>query len=146
MRHLLLTLKNTQGLEDRNTTAILKTPYRYKDNTAHYLLILLPKEDTDINYIKTIVSDFNTKNYSVENLEINTMLMGLEQHILMVKTFQNILDVSSYGNKLFSNEDLLKEINKTTFKKIIISQQNFIEFYKNKDEEGYSRFFNNNYL
>ena len=56
------------------------------------------------------------------------MLMGLEQHILIVKTFQNILDVSSYGNKLFSNEDLLKEINKTTFKKIIISQQNFIEF------------------
>lgn len=143
--YLLSTLKNTKGLEDRNTTAILKTTYRYKHNTDHYLLILLPKEDTDINYIKTLVSDFNTKNYSVENLEINTMLMGLEQHILMVKTFQNTLDVSSYGNKLFSNADLLKEINKTTFKKIIISQQNFIEFYKNKDVDGYSRFFDNNY-
>ena len=107
---------------------------------------MLPKEGTDINYIKTIVSDFNTKNYSVENLEINTMLMGLEQHILMIKTFQNTLDVSSYGKTLFSYPDLLKELNKTTFKKIIISQQNFIEFYKNKDIDGYSKFFDNNYL
>ena len=71
--------------------------------------------------------------------------MGLEQHILMIKTFQNTLDVSSYGKTLFSNQ-IFKEINKTTFKKIIISQQNFIEFYKNKDEEGYSSSFNNNYL
>ncbi len=143
---LLSTLNNIRGLEERNTTAILKTPYRYKDNTNHYLLIMCPKEGTDINYIKTIVSDFNTKNYSVANLEINTMLMGIDQHILMVKTFQNSLDVSAYGKTLFSNPDLLKEINKTTFKKIIISQQNFIEFYKNKDVDGYSRFFDNNYL
>ena len=47
---------------------------------------------------------------------------------------------------LFSTPDLLKEINKTTFKKIIISQQNFIEFYKNKDLDGYSKFYDNNYL
>ena len=107
---------------------------------------MCPKEGVDINYIKTIVSDFNTKNYSVANLEINTMLMGIDQHILMVKTFQNSLDVSAYEKTLFSNPDLLKEINKTTFKKIIISQQNFIEFYKNKDVDGYSRFFDNNYL
>lgn len=145
-KNLLSTLKNTQALEERNTTAILKTPYRYKDNTNHYLLILLPKEEADINYIKTIVSDFNSKNYSIENLEINTMLMGMEQHILIVKTFKNTIDVSSYGKTLFSNPDLLKEINKTTFKKIIISQQNFIEFYKNKDLDGYSKFYDNNYL
>ncbi len=145
-KNLLSTLKNTQGLEERNTTAILKTPYRYKDNTDHYLLILLPKEKADINYIKTIVSDFNAKNYSIENLEINTMLMGMEQHILLVKTFKNTIDVSSYGKTLFSNPDLLKEINKTTFKKIIISQQNFIEFYKNKDLDGYTKFYDNNYL
>ena len=70
----------------------------------------------------------------------------MEQHILMVKTFKNTIDVSSYGKTLFSTPDLLKEINKTTFKKIIISQQNFIEFYKNKDLDGYSKFYDNNYL
>ena len=144
--YLLSTLKNPQSLEERNTTAILKTSYRYNDNTEHYLLILCPKEGTDINYIKTIVSDFNTKYYSVENLEINTMLMGLEQHVLLVKTFQNTLDVSTYGKTLLSNPELLNELNKTTFKKIIISQQNFTDFYKNKDLTGYSKFFDNNYL
>ena len=109
-------------------------------------MILCSKEGTDINFIKTIGSDFNTKNYSAENLEINTMLMGLEQHILMIKTFQNTLDVSAYGKTLFSYPDLLKELNKTTFKKMILSQQNFTEFYKFNYVEGYNKFFNNNYL
>ena len=143
---LLSILKNTKGLDERNITATLKTPYRYQENAKHYLLILCPKEGVDINYIKTIVSDFNTKNYSVEKLEINTMLMGLEQHILIVKTFQNTSSVSVYEKTLFTSQELLNELNKTTFKKIIISQQNFIEFYKNKDVEGYSVFFDNNYL
>ena len=143
---LLSILNNPEALEERNTTAILKTPYRYKDNIDHYLLILCPKEGLDINYIKTIISDFNIKNYSVENLEINTMLMGLDQHLILVKTFQNILDVSNYGKTLLSNPELFEELNKTSFRKIIISQQNFSEFYKNKDVKGYSRFFDNNYL
>ena len=40
----------------------------------------------------------------------------------------------------------LAELNKTDYVKIIISKQNFAEFYKNKDLDGYSKFFNNNYL
>ena len=102
--------------------------------------------EVDINYIKIIVSDFNTKNYDSENLETSTMLMGLERYLLIIKTFKNSLDVSNYSKTLLSSSELLAELNKTNYNKIIISQQNFAEFYKNKDLEGYSKFFNNNYL
>jgi len=109
-------------------------------------LLITPKEGTDINFIKTLVSNFNSRNYSSETLEINTMLMGLEKHILIIKTFQNTSSVNTYGNMLTSNKTILSELNKSDFLKIIISQQNFPEFYKHKDIEGYSKFFNNNYL
>ena len=143
---ILQTLKNSAGMEERNTTAILGSPYRYNAGHDHYMLIVLPTKEVDINYIKTIVSDFNTKNYEAENLEISTMLMGLDKYLLIIKTFQNSLDVSNYSKIILSNPELLAEINKTVYGKIIISKQNFAEFYKNKDLDGYSKFFNNNYL
>jgi len=143
---ILQTLENSADMEERNTTALLGSKYRYNDGQDHYFLIVLPTTEVDINYIKIIVSDFNTKNYDSENLEISTMLMGLERYLLMVKTFKNSLDVSNYSKTLLSSLELLSELNKTDYNKIIISQQNFAEFYKNKDLEGYLKFFNNNYL
>ena len=143
---ILELIQNLNQIEERNITAVLKTPYRFKDNTPYYLLLITPKEGTDINFIKTLVSNFNSRNYSSETLEINTMLMGLEKHILIIKTFQNTSSVNTYGNMLTSNKTILSELNKSDFLKIIISQQNFPEFYKHKDIEGYSKFFNNNYL
>ena len=65
---------------------------------------------------------------------------------IFFKTFQNSLDVSNYSKIILSNPELFAELNKIDYVKIIISKQNFAEFYKNKDIDGYSKFFNNNYL
>ena len=143
---ILTLIENTDDISERNRTAVLKTPYRYKDNSDHYFILLIPKENTDITFIKTLVSDFNLSDYSTEILEINTMLLGLDQHLLIVKTFSSSKTTTKYGGMLTSNHSLLKELNKSDFKKIIISKDNFLDFYKNKDIEGYSKFFNNNYL
>ena len=143
---ILNLLENTKDISERNKTSVLKTPYRYKDNSDHFLVLLLPKENTDITFIKTLVSNFNLTDYSTDILEINTMLLGLDQHLLIVKTFNSTKKVERYAGMLLSNPSLLKELNKSDFNKIIISKDNFVEFYKNKDIEGYSKFFNNNYL
>ena len=136
---------NTSQINERNTTAILKTPYRYKENTPHYLLFIIAKENTDITYLKTLVSDFNIKNYSSEIFEINSMMLGLEKHILLIKTFNNTNNVTKYKNTIVSDQTIKKELKKSEHITIIISQENYPEFYKNKDLEGYSKFFNNNY-
>ena len=82
---LLNLMKDTKNIKERNKTAVLKTPYRFKEKTPHYFMLICPKEDTDINFIKTLISDFNRKNFSLEEFEINTMLLGLEKHLLIVK-------------------------------------------------------------
>ena len=45
-----------------------------------------------------------------------------------------------------SNKIIIEELKKSNYNKIIISELNFTEFYKNNDIEGYSKFFDNNYL
>ena len=139
-------LENINQINERNTTAILKTPYRYKEKSPHFLLIIVPKEDTDITYLKILVSDFNNKNFSSEIFEIKSMMMGLDHYLLLVKTFENANKAINYKNtisleKLINNE--LKNKKQIT---TVISEENYLEFYKNKDTEGYLKFFNNNYV
>tara|TARA_B100000902_G_scaffold12252_1_gene14903 strand:+ start:35547 stop:38135 length:2589 start_codon:yes stop_codon:yes gene_type:complete len=143
---LLLLISNTSNLEERNLTALLKTPYRFDKNSAHYLLLILPKENTDISFIKTLVSDFNNQNYSSKVFEFNSMMLGLDNHLLLIKTFNNYNNVLNYSKLLLKDVSIQKELNKSEYMNIIISKENFNEFYKNKDIEGYNRFFNNNYL
>ena len=73
------------------------------------------------------------------------MMLGLDRHLIIIKTFQNKLKSFNYQNNLFLNKEFLNEINKTKFKKFIISEENFIEFYKRKDVDGYTDFYNNKY-
>ena len=74
------------------------------------------------------------------------MMLGLEKHILLIKTFENANKVIKYKNTIDSDKSIKKELEKSEYITIIISQDNYPEFYKNKDTEGYSKFFNNNYL
>ena len=53
------------------------------------------------------------------------MLIGLDRYLLIIKTFQNSLDVSSYNKIILSNPELLTELNKIDYVKIIVSKQNF---------------------
>ena len=93
-----------------------------------------------------MVSDFNIRNYSLDVFETNSMMLGLEKYILLIKTFENINKVSKYKNTIVSNQLIKSELEKSEYITIIISQDNYPEFYKNKDIEGYSKFFNNNYF
>ena len=128
----------------RNETARLNSPYLYNPQIKHYLLIISPKQNTDINFVKTLISDFNSKNFSNETIQINTMLIGLEKHLIILKEFENEINAKYYQETLFSNTEVLNELNKTEFSQFIISEENFPEFYKQKDIEGYTRFYNKN--
>ena len=138
-------LENTSEIIERNTTAVLKTPYRYKEKSPHFLLIVIPKQGTDITYLKILVSDFNQKNYSSEVFEINSMMLGIDYYLLLVKTFENSNKAMKYKNTISLEESINNELEKKEHVKFVISEANYLEFYKNKDIEGYLKFFKNNY-
>ena len=64
----------------------------------------------------------------------------------MIKTFDNSSNVVIYNQLLIEDQKINKELNKSNFRIMAISLENFKEFYKNKDMKGYYEFFINNYL
>ena len=110
------------------------------------MILVLPKEGVDITYLKTLISDFHTKTIANEIFEISALLLGIDQHLLMVKSFDNQKSSMEYYQLFINDGALMNFLNKKKHKLMAISSDNFPYFYKNKDTEGYYNFFSKNYL
>ena len=144
--HLLSVIKNPEAMQKANEQALAESSYLYRSNANHMTLLILPKEGVDIKYLKTLIADHHSIDFENEVFEISAMMMGLDQHLLMIKTFATAEDVMLYNQLLKSNNTITNELNKSDYKILAISTENFKEFYKNKDAEGYYNFFKKNYL
>ena len=129
-----------------NETALLGTPYLYRSNNPHMIILILPKKDVDVTYLKSLISDFHLEEIGNEVFEISALLLGIEHHILMVRSFENIKESMIYYETILKEQSVMSVLNKSNHKIMSISLENFQEFYKNKDIDGYQKFFNNNYL
>ena len=110
------------------------------------IILILPKKDVDITYLKTVISDFHTTSIGNDIFEISALLLGLEKHILMVKSFETINESMEYYDLFFNKQKIMSLISSSEHKIMSISLENFPQFYKNKDIEGYYDFFTKNYL
>jgi len=144
--YLLEAIKNPEKMKKANEQALTESPYLFRSGNTHMSLFILPKEGVDINYLKTLISDYHTNDFENEVFEISAMLMGSDKHLLMIKTFDNSSDVVVYNQLIMEDVDIVNQLNKSDYKVLAISFENFKEFYKNKDVEGYYNFFKKNYL
>jgi hypothetical protein len=145
-QHVLDALNDPSKMEKANDLAIAGSPYLYKSTLPQMIIIILPKGAVDITYLKTLISDYHSQDFENEVFEISALLLGMDKHLLMIKTFDNTSDVMVYHEMFVLEESILKELNKSEHKVMAISFENFQEFYKNKDEDGYHNFFKKNYL
>ena len=145
-QYILDALKDPSKIEKANELAIADSPYLYRSTRPQMIIIIIPKRAVDITYLKTLISDYHSQDFKNEVFEISALLLGMDKHLLMIKTFDNTSDVMDYHEMFVLEENILKELNKSEHKVMAISFENFQEFYKNKDEDGYHNFFKKNYL
>ena len=145
-KNILDALTDPSKMEKANELAIAGSQYLYRSTLPQMIIIIIPKGPVDITYLKTLISDYHTRDFENEVFEISALLLGMDKHLLMIKTFDNIFDVMVYHEAFVLEESILKELNKSQHRVMAISFDNFQEFYKNKDEDGYHKFFIKNYL
>jgi hypothetical protein len=110
------------------------------------VLLVLPRENIDITYLQTLISDFHLNNIGIESFQISALLLGSDNHLIMIKSFENARESLNYFS-LFKEQKIIMDIlNGVDCKIMCISLDNFSEFYKNNDAEGYHNYFINKYL
>ena len=145
-RYILEAINSPTKMEKANELALTGSSYLYRSNNQHMVIIIVPKKGVDVTYLKTLISDFHNKSIGNEVFEISALLLGIDQHLLMIKSFENINESMKYYELFIEEGSVMKILSKSEYKVMSISLENFKEFYKNKDVNGYHSFFTKNYL
>ena len=145
-KYILEAINDPSKMKKANELALAGSPYLYRSNNQHMIILVLPKEGVDVTYLKTLISDFHTNSLGNEVFEISALLLGIDQHLLMIKSFENIKKSMGYYELFIQEGSVMEVLNKSEYKIMSISFENFQEFYKNKDTQGYHNFFTKNYL
>ena len=123
-----------------------KTPFTFNPNKEHYFAILIPVDKGNGSEVKALTSDFNTAFFESRNLRITSNLLSRTHQIVLVKSFSNLSKGMDYFTVFTGNREMLIDLNSSGYEMFIISSENYIELFKNKDLNEHGDFFNTHYL
>jgi hypothetical protein len=96
--------------------------------------------------VKAKSSDFNKAFFESRNLRITGNLLSRTHEIVLVKSFENKTKGMDYFAVFTGNREMLIDVNTGGYDMFIISSENYVELFKNKDITGYGDFFETHYL
>lgn len=130
---------------DTSKTTVAET-YKTNESTQFQYMVIAQTGKGDINKFKQALSDFNTANYSSAGLVISSVPLDASRQAIMVKNFADQSAAMSYYNNLKGHPEIFAWLTAGSFQAMVISTENFPLFLKNKDVDGYKKFFDENIL
>jgi hypothetical protein len=138
--------RNGTVVADTNTPAPAKSTYSSNEKVPYQYMVVVQNGKGDINKFRTALSDFNTANYSSAGLSISSVVIDATHQAVLVKGFADQSASMAYYNNLKGHPEIFAWLNAGTFQTMVISTENFSTFLKNKDINGYKKFFDENIL
>lgn len=120
-------------------------PYR-EEQGKHYFAIIVPNAGNDINVIKTKLSDLNASHFRQPGMQITNSFLDADHQVVLCTFFDTKARAMEFYELFRGNKDVLVGINDQGFPAFAISPDNYSALYKNKDVDGYTAFFAENYL
>ena len=142
-QRILNLIKN--GVKNTPVTEVEASPYNHVFSSKFHFVAIIPNKDKQINQYKIDISNFNSTSYSSTTFNVNNMFLNPTNQIIIVKSMKDYEAAIGYYKSFKFNQDKLGTLNSKAYTYFLISPQNFITFYKNKDIEGYQQFFEKNF-
>jgi len=136
---------NNEGTETAKDT-VAKEIYTYNKRSTHFYMIIVENKKTDINQIKFGISNFNIDYFSTLEFNVSSALLNNDFQFVTVKSFKNKNQAMNYYESISEFGDFFKNLDKGSYRHFIISSENFVKFYKDKNIANYYKFFKENYL
>ncbi len=142
---LLDIIENPQKVTDANTLATSEFSYLYKPKSKHICVVILDKKNININYFKTLISDFNSSKHETETFEIGAMIYALDNHLVTIKSFENSEQAVSYKKKLKNEVEVNKILSQRKHQIFVINFENFKKLFSTNGVEEYLKFYKKYY-
>ncbi len=144
-RQLLDKIENPQKIIEANELSTSEFSYLYKPNAKHICVVILDKNNLNINYFKTLISDFNLKKYENEVFEIGAMLYAFDKHLVTIKSFENSEKALLYKQKLKKGIEVENILSQRKHQIFVVNIENFQKLYTTNDAEEYLKFYKKHY-
>lgn len=125
---------------------LLPSLYSYLPNSSHFYVILLDEKTANISAIRIRIADYVVKNFSTDNLSINTIVLDGGWQMITVSSFRNMAKAMNFYQAIEQDTYVFASLEAPSYKQFIISTENYPVFYREKDTGGYMKFFNRKYL
>ncbi|MBK9357925.1 MAG: tetratricopeptide repeat protein [Bacteroidales bacterium] len=122
------------------------TMYKFNPAATHFYAIVVDGTAVNVYGAKVRITDFNTKNYSVENLQVNSVLLDNNRQMITVSSFAEIEKARRYFDGIKQDTYVFSGMREGTYDQFIISSENYPVFFKEKNTLAYLKFFTENYL
>ncbi len=142
-KRILVLIKTGIKIDTSPTSNVI--PYNHVFDSDFSFVLVLPSSDKKANKYKVDISNFNSKYYSSKTYKVSNIVLDPSNQIIIVKQLKGYDDAIDYFKSFKLNNDNLKDLNLKEYECLLISQDNFALFYKNKDLKGYTSFFKKNF-
>lgn len=115
-------------------------------NTIHFYCMVVSIMDADINKLKNLISDFNSVNYSLDNLQVNAVYLDDTHQLITITNFKGKDKAIDYYKNISTQKPFAPAMKKGTYSDFAISTENYTILYKQKNTAEYLKFFKENYL
>lgn len=119
--------------------------YSLEPDAIHFYVLILDNNVVDVDAIKVKLSDFNSKYYDLQNLQVSSLLLEGSLEMVTVNNFENSAKAMEYFTGVHQNKYVFTRIENTSYSDFVISAGNYPVFYRNKNVDQYMQFFNKNY-
>lgn len=122
------------------------SPYKYNPSAQHMFMIVAESKEIRLNPFKVKLSDYNLKYYSLDGLNINSLVLDNQHYLITIGNFNNSTKAKDYFDAITASDYVFADLKQGSFYNFVISTENYPVFFKEKDIGGYSKFFEKNYL
>jgi tetratricopeptide (TPR) repeat protein len=119
--------------------------YKFNPAATHFYALIVDGTSVNVYGTKVRITDFNTKNYNVENLQVNSVLLDNNRQLITVSSFNELDKAIRFFNGIKNDEYVFSGIREGTFEQFLISAENYPVFFKEKNSAAYKLFFDKNY-
>lgn len=124
----------------------VKPKFIFKEEGDYYWVIIISNGKGDMNKFKTKLSDANQTAFGTQNLAISSVFLDMQHQLVSVKNFPGKTSAMNYFNFFKdTSKPVFADLEAGTFQSFIISADNYVTFYKDKNIEEYQQFFSQNY-
>lgn len=121
-----------------------ESPFKVNEGANHYFVILFPNTKGSVKHIENKISNYNKVYFKSQSLKMQSMIMGTEDKVITVKTFENKNTAMDYYNAFKHDDGILKGVN-DGYAFYVLSQENFQVLYADRDYDGFAEWFKENY-